>query len=329
MITRSTSSWQHDLKNVVKDPIELLQLLDLDKKYLPAAQRAALSFPLRVPLSFVARMQKGRLDDPLLRQVLPIEAEMLDTDGYTPDPLQEAAANPRPGLLHKYQGRVLLVVTGACAVHCRYCFRRHFPYADNTPGKAGWREALTYIAQDPSIEEVILSGGDPLSAPDHYLAELVNGIAAISHIKRLRVHTRIPIVLPSRVTSELIGWLTATRLRPVMIVHINHAQEINEEVSASLQLLKNAGVLLLNQTVLLRGINDSVETLIALSEKLCAVGVVPYYIYVLDKVAGAAHFDVDELTAKKIIQAMIERTSGYLVPKLVREVPGAPSKIRI
>ncbi|MDO6748183.1 EF-P beta-lysylation protein EpmB [Gilvimarinus sp. 1_MG-2023] len=324
--TWHTESWQEALKNLIRTPEALFELLKLDPKDLPAAHLAGQKFALRVPRSFVARMEIGNPNDPLLRQVLPLGDELLAEPGYSQDPLGEVAANPHPGLIHKYQSRVLLVVTGSCAINCRYCFRRHFPYEDNRPNRNTWRKALDYIAREPSINEVIFSGGDPLNAPDNTLAWLTAQIAEIPHITRLRVHTRLPIVVPSRITSECLQWLASDRFNNVLVIHANHANEINHEVATALGQLQQAGVTLLNQTVLLRGVNDSVETLKALSERLFQCGVLPYYLHTLDKVQGAAHFDVPLPKARALHKALRESVSGYLVPKLVQEIAGEPSK---
>lgn len=321
--------WQTALTNAITDPSELLQLLELDLALLPAAQQAVKLFPLRVPRGFVARMNKGDVNDPLLKQVLPLGLELEETAGFSNDPLQEKSKNPVPGLLHKYQSRVLLTLTSACAINCRYCFRRYFSYSENNPGKAGWQKVVDYIAADPSINEVILSGGDPLVASDHYLAELIGKIETISHIKTLRIHSRLPIVLPERMTGEFINWLAGLRLQPVIVVHCNHPQELTAEVKQSLRALRQAGITVLNQAVLLRGINDSVEVLVGLSEELWSVGALPYYLHLLDRVQGIAHFEVDEENARQLMLAVMERLPGYLVPKLVREVAGMAMKAPI
>jgi L-lysine 2,3-aminomutase len=325
----NTTAWQTALKNIITDPAELFVLLDLDHALLPAAQAAAKIFPLRVPRGFVARMQKNNWQDPLLQQVLPLGVELTEVEGFTPDPLQEKNANPVPGLLHKYHGRVLLTAVGNCAINCRYCFRRAFPYNENNPGTKGWQQALNYIASDQTINEVILSGGDPLVAPDEHLANLSQQLADIPHVKTLRIHSRIPIVLPERITAEFVNWFTALRLRPVLIVHCNHPQEINDEVRAALKRLKQAGVTLLNQAVLLKGINDAADVLVKLSGELFDVGVLPYYLHMLDKVQGTAHFEVDEERASELLGEVTKRLPGYLVPKLVREVPNAPAKVAV
>lgn len=349
-------AWQRALAEAVTDPAELLRRLGLDPERLPGgaagAARAAARFGLRVPLGYLRRMRPGDPEDPLLRQVLPLGVEVEPAAGFSADPLAEAAATSRPGMLRKYRGRALLVVTGACAVHCRYCFRRHFPYAENRPvppagragglrsdGRAGWGEALDALAADPTVEEVILSGGDPLAVADDRLAELARGIAEIPHVHRLRVHSRNPIVLPERIDDRLLAWLAPAagpasgragrRLDPVMVVHANHAREIDASVVAALGRLRAAGVTLLNQSVLLAGVNDSVGALEDLSRALFGAGVLPYYLHLLDRVAGAAHFDVPEDRARELVGELSARLSGYLVPKLVREVPGAPAKVPV
>ncbi len=319
-------SWQAALARAITDPAELLAAVGLGEVWLPAARAAARLFPLRVPRGFVARMRQGDPHDPLLRQVLPLAEECVAVEGFGTDPVGDLAAMTVPGVLHKYRGRVLLTSTGACAVHCRYCFRRHFPYADANAAADHWRAALEYVVGDDSICEVILSGGDPLSLSDRRLAELAHGLDDIAHLRRLRLHTRLPIALPERVNGELLDWLGATRLRTVMVVHANHANEIDSPVRAALARLKDAGVELLNQSVLLRGVNDSAEALTALSEVMFEAGVLPYYLHMLDRVQGAAHFDVHDDVARGLMAELNKRLPGYLVPRLVREIPGAPGK---
>lgn len=329
-MTKSTQpAWQTSLSNVVTDPAELCQLLELPPHALNNAGFAHQDFALRVPREFVARMQKGNLDDPLLKQILPVADEMQAMPGYSNDPLQEKQANPLPGLLHKYQGRVLLLVAGGCAVHCRYCFRRHFSYAENVPGKPGWEAILNYIAADSSIREVIYSGGDPLLLKDEVLAVLTQKLAAIPHVTTLRIHTRLPVVIPARITDALLSWLTGTRLQPVMVIHSNHAHEMDAGVIAELERLRRAHITVLNQTVLLKGINDDADTLIKLSQRLFSGGVLPYYLHMLDAVQGAAHFTVSTDTARQLVATMADHLPGYLVPKLVREVPGMKAKCPI
>ena len=326
---RALPRWQQELAEAVRDPAELISLLGLDPALLPAARRAAELFPLRVPRGFVARMRAGEPDDPLLRQVLPLAAECAPAPGYSLDPVGDLSAQQARGVLHKYRGRVLLVATGACAVHCRYCFRRHFPYAEANAAAGGWGEALDYLRAHADVDEVILSGGDPLVLADHKLFELFAALEAIPHLRRLRIHSRLPVVLPSRVTPELVERLAAGRLKPVLVIHANHAQELDEKVAAALAPLRRAGVLLLNQAVLLKGINDTVAALSALSERLFELGVQPYYLHQLDRVQGAAHFDLAEQPARALLRELAAALPGYLVPKLVREIAGEPGKTPI
>jgi EF-P beta-lysylation protein EpmB len=324
-----TTRWQTEMAEAVRDPRELLALLQLDPAWLEPAKRAAAMFPLRVPRAFLTRMAKGDPADPLLRQVLPLGAELQEVPGYSRDPVGDMPSVAAKGLLHKYQGRVLLITTGACGVHCRYCFRRHFPYAEETARADEWAEALAYLKGDTSINEVILSGGDPLSLSDERLAALVRALEGIPHIRRLRIHTRQPVVLPSRVDDSLVGWLKACRLQKVLVLHVYHAREIDAAVRTACAQLKETGATLLNQTVLLRGVNDSARVLSDLSEALFEAGVLPYYLNLLDPVAGAAHFDVPEAEALVLMTELRAQLPGYLVPRLVREVPGAPSKMPV
>jgi len=328
----TTPRWQRLMAEAVRDPAELLAMLALPSEAAGSAEAAAAArrgFPLRVPRGFVARMRRGDPRDPLLLQVLATAAETAPAAGYGHDPLAERGSGPVAGVLHKYRGRALLVATGACAVHCRYCFRRHFPYGDEGLDRAGWDAALDHLAADVTIAEVILSGGDPLSLADHHLAVLAGRLAAIPHLTRLRVHTRLPVVLPERVDEALLGWLTGTRLTPVVVVHANHGREIDPAVAAAFGRLRAAGVPLLNQSVLLAGVNDRADTLADLSEALFAAGALPYYLHLLDPVAGAAHFEVDEERARRLVCELADRLPGYLVPRLVREVPGAGAKVPV
>lgn len=328
MVTRTdrqTQSWQRQLAQGIADPRQLLQQLSLGKHL--ANVTADQQFRTRVPQCFVARMRPGDIDDPLLRQVLPLSEELTYTPGFSHDPLAEAQYNPLPGLLHKYHGRVLLTLTGSCAINCRYCFRRHFPYAANNPGGKQWIEILHYLNQDATIREVIFSGGDPLLLNDQQLAKLSQQIAAISHIKTLRIHSRLPVVLPDRITPTLIKLLSDIPLQNVLVIHCNHANEIDNTVKQALQQLKTTDVTLLNQSVLLKGVNDNAEVLIALSEALFACGVLPYYLHLLDKTQGTAHFAVSESLAKTLHRQMRQRLPGYLVPKLVQEIAGKAYKL--
>ncbi|AEE21474.1 lysine 2,3-aminomutase YodO family protein [Glaciecola sp. 4H-3-7+YE-5] len=322
------NNWQKVLSSAFTDPLALLKYLALDPAKFTDDIAARRLFPMRVPAPFAKRMEKGNPDDPLFRQVFPSKKEFNSDPNYLLDPLQEQS-NSKPGVLHKYQSRVLLLVRGGCAVNCRYCFRRHFPYSDNHLNKQEWQETLDYIRQDSKINEVIYSGGDPLMAKDDFLAWLTEEIAQIDHIKRIRIHTRLPVVIPSRITPELIKWFTQTRLKPIMVLHINHPQEIDQSLRDTLQKLTQAGVTLLNQGVLLKDINDSADAQVALSESLFDAGVLPYYLHVMDKVQGAQHFDHEDKIAKDIMAQMIKRLPGFLVPKLVREIGGQPGKTPI
>ncbi|MFO1424115.1 MAG: EF-P beta-lysylation protein EpmB [Candidatus Competibacteraceae bacterium] len=325
-ILRQVPCWQRELARAITDPAELLGELELDLGLLPAARAAAARFPLRVPRGFVRRMVKGDPNDPLLRQILPLGMELEATPGFVADPVGDRAAQAALGVLHKYHGRALLIVTGACAVHCRYCFRREYPYAEFHAGADDWRPALAYLAGDSRLREVILSGGDPLSLSDRRLGALLAALDRIPHLERLRIHTRQPIVLPERVDGGLLDVLAGTRLRLVLVVHANHSREIDATVRAALARLAAVSVTLLNQSVLLRGVNDSAAVLAELSETLFAAQVLPYYLHLLDPVRGAAHFDVNETEASAIIKTLRRRLPGYLVPRLVREQPGQPAK---
>lgn len=318
--------WQAQLRDAVRDPHELCRRLDLDTAWLGGAETGHALFPVRVPHAYLARIRRGDPDDPLLRQVLPLDRESEPVAGFVGDPLEEAEHRPRPGLIHKYRNRVLLIASPACAINCRYCFRRHFPYAENSPSRGQWETTLDYLRQDTSINEAIFSGGDPLASPDRRLAWLAERLADIPHLKRLRLHTRLPVVIPDRVDSALLDWLAATRLQTVMVVHINHPNEIDAGVADAMQRLRGAGVTLLNQSVLLRGVNDDVETLARLSERLFEVGILPYYLHVLDPVEGAAHFDVPDAAAVSLVETLRTRLAGFLMPRLVREIPGEASK---
>nr|WP_298721597.1 EF-P beta-lysylation protein EpmB [uncultured Steroidobacter sp.] len=321
--------WQLLLADAVSDPRELCTLLELDPALVLPALAAAKDFALRVPRSYVARMRKGDPKDPLLLQVLPVAAETEVVEGFVSDPVGDMDRQAAQGLLHKYHGRALLVATGACAVHCRYCFRRHFPYSEASALHQGWLGAVEHLRADPSITEVILSGGDPWSLSDRRLEQLTDALQEIPHIRRLRVHTRYPIVLPERIDGGLLAWLQGVRLQKVVVMHANHAREIDDSVRQACRKLAGAGVTLLNQSVLLQGVNDSVDALAELSEALFETHVLPYYLHVLDKVRGAAHFDLPESRALQLHQELTARLPGYLVPRLVREIAGAPAKTAV
>lgn len=326
-----TPGWQRLLATAITDPAQLLEQLGLgDCKALLSTQ-AGDDFPMRVPQGFVARMRKGDIDDPLLRQVLPLRDEEALVAGYSADPLREQAALAAPGLLHKYQGRALLSVTPACAVHCRYCFRRHFPYREAGTGREHWQAAINYLREHGEIDEVLLSGGDPLSLGDNKLRELLAQLDTISTIKRIRLHTRLPVVLPERITPTLLDALAehAQKRRIVIVIHANHGNEIDHTVEQALRALIAAGCTLLNQSVLLRGVNDSAPALIELSQRLIDSGTLPYYLHLLDPVAGAAHFNVDTQTARTLHRAMQAALPGYAVPRLSQEIPGEAHKTLI
>lgn len=314
------------MKDAVRDPAELCRLLDLPAEFAAKARSAAGQFPLFVPRGFLARMRPGDVNDPLLRQVLPVADEMLRVPGFVADPVGDDAATRQAGLLQKYHGRVLLVASGTCAVHCRYCFRRHFPYDEKPRSLAEWQLAFDEIAADDSISEVILSGGDPLTLVDATIATMVERLSEIAHLRRLRIHTRLPIVIPERVTDELVETLSETRLTPIVVVHANHANELDKHVAGALSRLADARVLLLNQAVLLTGVNDSVETLSALSERLIDLRVMPYYLHQLDRVAGASHFEVPVVRGLQLVEELRSTLPGYAVPRYVQEIAGAISK---
>ena len=318
--------WKRLWREAVRDPRELLQLVGLPGIAARVSDTAAAQFPLRVPRGFVAKMRAGDPHDPLLRQVLPLDDEDRVVAGFDLDAVGDAAARAGAGVIRKYRGRALLVATGSCAIHCRYCFRRHFPYSEETAASGGWREAVALIAADTSIEEVILSGGDPLSLATSKLAELTRALAGIPHLRRLRIHTRLPVVLPERVDAELAAWLRALPWPVACVLHANHANEFDATVDAALARLRDAGATLLNQAVLLRGVNDSVDALADLSMRAWEAGVLPYYLHQLDRVAGAAHFEVSDDAARDLHAALGARLSGYLVPRLVREVAGDTGK---
>ncbi|MGJ0483063.1 MAG: EF-P beta-lysylation protein EpmB [Methylomicrobium sp.] len=319
-------NWQQQLAEAFTDIKELCAYLNLSVEQLPVAPEAAKTFALKVPRSFAEAIEKGNPDDPLLRQVLPVRDEMRNFPGYTDNPVGDLEAANAAGVLHKYRGRVLLINTGSCAINCRYCFRRSFPYADLQLGKEKEIAALRYIRENPDITEVILSGGDPLLLSDDRLQRLFRQLAGIAHVKRIRIHSRLPIVLPARITLGLLDVLSQSAKPVVLVVHCNHPNEITERVSEACRLLKQKGIVQLNQSVLLRGVNDNSFQLAALSERLFENGVMPYYLHLLDKVSGAGHFEVEEAEALELIRQMQAALPGYLVPKLVKEIAGANSK---
>ena len=327
-ISLKQDDWQKAFARAIKTPEALAEHLGLALESLPALKEAHGAFSIKVTDYWLGLIERGNPNDPLLRQILPDAAELLEIDGYLADPVDDDAAYRGNGVIQKYQGRALLITTGACAIHCRYCFRRHYPYDENSSLKH-LSDAVDLLANDTSISEAILSGGDPLSLSDRRLSELLDQLEAIPHIKRIRLHTRTPVVLPQRITDTLIERLSRSSKSICVVLHANHPNEITQELAASLAPLKNSGVSLLNQSVLLKGINDSSAILRELSEKLFSIGVLPYYSHLLDPVQGAAHFDIEKLAAEQIEAELKTKLPGYLVPKFVREVPHASSKIAL
>ena len=323
---RAGSCWQEAVRTAIRDPVELCRAVGLPERFERAAACAAESFSVFAPRAFVAKMTPGDAGDPLLRQVLPLADELESPTEFGKDPVGDMAALEAPGLLKKYAGRALLITTGACAVHGRYCFRREFPYSDAPHSVDDWQPALDQIADDPSIEEVLLSGGDPLMLIDSRLAELAQRIGRIAHVRRLRIHTRLPIMIPERVTDELIAWLRGTRLTPWVVVHANHSRELDESVAFALTKLVDAGIPVLNQAVLLRGVNDNIDALTDLSRRLVDLRVTPYYLHQLDRVSGAAHFEVPIDRGIDLIRELRTRLPGYAVPRYVQESAGDSAK---
>lgn len=325
--TRSTPKpdhWRDQIRNGFHDTGSLLDFLGL-----PAVDPYRANFPALIPRAFARRMEHGNPKDPLLRQVLPDPREMEPATGFVADPVGDREARRDGGILHKYHGRALIVTTGACAVHCRYCFRQSFPYAAHYAGRDHWDSSVDYIAGHKNIEEVILSGGDPLMLPTRRLEALTTRLAGLAHIKRFRIHTRLPIVLPDRVTDNLNDWLASLPWPTVMVVHANHAREFDDDVDAAMDRLRRAGVHLLNQAVVLAGINDSADSLAALMRRGMDAGILPYYLHLLDRVEGAARFEVAHDAAAAMVEQLRRELSGYLVPRLVREQAGAPYKLPI
>ncbi|MGB1298257.1 MAG: EF-P beta-lysylation protein EpmB [Psychrobium sp.] len=322
------SSWQKELGQVFTDPQKLLQYLAIDETEFRESFKARKLFPLRVPVPFADRMEQGNINDPLLKQVMTSSDEFLTEEGYSDDPLLEQDA-AIPGLLHKYDNRVLLMLKTACAVNCRYCFRRHFPYQENSVNQQKLQPIADYIADKPQINEVILSGGDPLMASDKHVIQLIELLSKLKHITRLRIHTRLPVVIPSRITPDLLTTLSQAPFNVVMVLHVNHSNEIDEHVVNMAKALKAHNVTLLNQAVLLKDINDSITAQVDLSEKLFDAGVMPYYLHLLDKVNGAVHFDVSQQDAISLMHQLYRQLPGFLVPKLVREIGGEAHKTPI
>ena len=320
------ASWQLLLKESHISATELLDQLQLPHSLLPGAESGHQLFALRAPRPYLERIEKGNPDDPLLKQILPVQEETLKVPGYVQDPLEEGDSNPIPGLIHKYKSRVLLVGSGACAINCRYCFRRHFPYQDNGLSNERIDQVVAYLQQQPDVNEVILSGGDPLATPDQRLDLLISKLEQVKHLKRLRIHTRLPVVIPQRITRELTERLSSSRFKVIWVLHINHANEIDPAVRGAVTQLNTAGMQVLNQSVILRGVNDSVAALTELSEALFDAGILPYYLHAFDPVQGASHFDVPDDRAIQLWQQLQKELPGFLVPKLAREEPGRSSK---
>ncbi len=328
MIPRTNSalhehSWQWHLQNGIRNANDLAEALGIEVVEVPT------DFPLLIPLPYLSRITKGDTQDPLLLQVLPRKEENDISTGFTTDPLMEIPHTHGSGIIHKYQGRILIITTSACAVNCRYCFRRHFPYNDFQLSKKDWSSVASYVEQDPSIREVILSGGDPLVMPDSRLSELVQAIDSLEQITNLRIHTRLPVVIPQRINDELLAWVHQSKLHIVFVIHANHSSELDTHVESAINRLRSVNVTVLNQSVLLKDVNDNIGSLVNLSWRLSELGVMPYYLHLLDKVAGAAHYDVLDETGANLIRQMQGQLPGYLVPKLVRETPGADAKCEI
>jgi len=319
-------AWQKLLSSTNRSLNDLFSHVSVNESDRIAMTEADSVFNTRLPTRLLEQIDKNDLNDPLLRQFLPDPRELMDQHDFDMDPLNEKASQPKPGLLHKYSGRVLLVMTSVCAVHCRYCFRRHFPYTDNRLSSDEWEEICRYIAQDETIEEVILSGGDPLSLKTEVLQRRLEPILSLPHIKRLRIHSRFPVIIPERIDEKLLEWLTGISQEIILVVHVNHPVEVGDSFKTAMDALREKGVHLLNQSVLLKGVNDSVDTLALLSRQLFECGVLPYYLHLLDKVKGAAHFDLSSERAHSLYQALLARLPGYLVPKMVREIAGERSK---
>lgn len=322
------SDWQQQLAQAITDPLELLKILKIDAKHFSHLKQVNELFTLKVPRSYVDKIKQGDKNDPLLLQIMCSDRELEKIEGFNKDPVGDLDTMPVPGLLHKYHGRVLLIATGACAVHCRYCFRRHFPYSDNLSAKNHWHDVIEYIRQHRDISEVILSGGDPLVLSDAKLEELITQLDTIPHLKRLRIHSRLPVVLPGRITQTLINLLASSRLDVCTVIHANHHQELGAEEQQGLKKLSQVSSLL-NQSVLLKGINDSVDVQIKLNERLFSCHVLPYYLHLLDPVEGASHYDISEKRGIEILQKLKAKLPGYLVPRLVREISGEASKTPI
>lgn len=326
VLASKETHWSKVLSNAFRKPEELLKFLELDAENFRERVLVNSSFKMLVPLSYAEKMKKGDWQDPLLQQVLPLIDEEDETPNFVSDPVGDLDSEISSGLLHKYQGRVLLIATGACPVHCRYCFRREFPYSDSIPDKKHWESTIMHINADDSIHEVIFSGGDPLMLSDERLKQMCVDISNIPHVRTIRFHTRVPVFLPERITTDFLTWLEGLDIQKVMVIHSNHANELDERVGGVLGRLRSAGVTLLNQTVLLKGVNDSVTVLSDLMQCLFSYQVLPYYLHQLDRVKGSAHFEVDREVALELVESLKKQLPGYLVPRFVEEVSGERSK---
>jgi len=290
------------------------------------------NFKVKIPEYFKNKIDFNNPIDPLLLQVIPSELEAIETPGFNYNPLEESKYNPVPGLLHKYKTRVLIMLTTNCSINCRYCFRRHFDYKSNNIALKEFDKIIDYIKQNKNINEVIYSGGDPLLASDKYINNITQKIAQIPHIKYIRIHTRIPIVDPKRITQEFCDIFIPEKInnkKTILVTHCNHPDELDEHIKSKMDLLNKNNFTLLNQSVLLKNINDNSEILVNLSYKLFNCGIMPYYIHMLDPVQNAAHFQVDVNIAIKLMKQIKAELPGFLVPKLMQEKPGGNSKYQI
>lgn len=332
MITRTPGSrqdWRQSIRKSIRQIEPLIDALDASSSSVSASQQAHEQFSTLVPMHWLDRVDRSDPDDPLLRQVLPVADETRVVPGYSTDPVGDASARRNGGIVHKYHGRALLIATGACAINCRYCFRRHYPYSKHNASRDQWSAAMAYLTANKDISELILSGGDPLMLSTERLAPLLEQLATLKHIRSLRIHTRIPVALPDRVDDALTELLSQWQQRLVIVIHSNHANELDQQVADSLDRLRRAGGRLFNQAVLLKGVNDQWPLLAALSHRLFDLGVQPYYLNLLDRAAGTAHFDVDQETAVQIMRQLMTHLPGYLVPKLVREQAGERYKLPV
>ena len=321
------ATWREELRQAFRRADSLLEFLQLERDALPYLNEP--DFPILVPRAFAARMRKGDPEDPLLRQVLPDRAELDVVPGFVDDPVGDQASRVERGLLHKYRGRLLLISTGACAIHCRYCFRQAYPYAQDHFHSGQIHQLLDHLDQHPDIEEIILSGGDPLMLDTNRLHQLTSALRDRVQIQRLRLHTRLPVVLPSRIDDEFLSWLENLPWQVVVVIHANHALEFDQQVDAALASLRRGGATIFNQAVLLAGVNDQAEDLANLMRRSFASGVIPYYLHLLDRVSGSARFERTKDYALTLVEQLRVELPGYLVPRLVREEAGAPYKLPV